>query len=144
MKAKIKILLLFVSILLIPSCNRINDPEFEDVFVVNPVEPSSLKIFSPTYQEVVQPGSTLNIKWNFPDDIEYVQISIYRKESKTELISIKTENTGLYEWKIPDDFKMSVHYRINIALYNTPVVNKFSEYFFILKPNSINMGKEEI
>ncbi len=144
METKIMILLLFVCILFVLACNRINDPHSEDVFSINPVDLTELKVYSPSYQQIITPGSILKIKWYFPENVDFVQIALYRKDSRTEIITIKTPNTGYYEWKIPEDFRNSVHYRINISVYNTPVINKFSEYFFIQKPAATYTGEEVI
>ena len=134
MKTKILAVVFLISLSFLLSCSgRDNELQNDDSFIANPVDVSQLKISSPEKNETLEPGTTLKIEWSFPASISEVQISLYRKREFKALLSTKSRNTGYYEWKIPVDFQNSVHYRVKIAAYDNPGINKFSEYFFILK-----------
>lgn len=134
MKTKVINIVFFAAVLVFFSCSGRDDYRNDsDEFVLNPIDISQLKISSPVRNETVKPGTVLKINWFFPGNINTVQISLYRKSEFKQFLSIKTENTGYYEWKIPADFINSVHYRIRIAVYDNTSINKFSDYFFIVK-----------
>lgn len=134
MKTKIYSIVFFISVLVLFSCSgRDNQMQNNDAFIVNPIDVSRLQILSPTRNESLEPGATLKIHWSFPGNINTVQIALYRKSEFKQHLSVKTENSGYFEWKIPSDIKNSVHYRIRIAVYDNPYINKFSDYFFIVK-----------
>ena len=132
MKTKALSVVFFISILVLFSCSgRDNEIQNDDAFILSPIDVSQLQISSPVKNETLEPGTALKIKWFFPQNITTVQISLYRKSEFKQLLSVKTNNTGSYDWIIPPDFKNSVHYRIKIAVYDNPAINKFSDYFFV-------------
>ena len=127
-----QLFIIIISLLLIISCSKRNDGLSDDSFAISPIDESQLKIFSPVDGESLEPGATLKIRWSFPGNINTIQLTLYRKSEFKEWLSVKTKNSGYYEWKIPADFKNSVHYRVKISVYDEPTITKFSEYFHIL------------
>ena len=134
MKTKIINVVFLISLSILLSCSGRDDGfQSDDSFVLSPIDESLMKISAPSRNETLEPGTTLKVKWSFPSNIHSVQITLYRKREFKAVLSVMCENTGYYEWTIPADFPNSVHYRVNIAVYDNLDINKFSEYFFILK-----------
>lgn len=128
-----KLFFLIISMVLFFSCSsRDNDWEGNDNPLISPIGNSQLKITSPEPGETWKTGATHTITWSFPKSVDKVQIILYRKDDLKMFITVNTENTGEFEWKIPDQFVNSVHYRIKIVGYDSPIINKTSDYFFIL------------
>lgn len=133
MKAAKNIFLLFIISLLTLSCSsRDDDWNVNDNPLISPIGNYQLKISTPEPGETWKPGTTQVITWSFPESIDKVQIILYRKDELKMFLTVNTENTGKFEWKIPAQFLNSVHYRIKIVAYDLPLINKTSDYFFIL------------
>lgn len=87
-------------------------PSQEDLYV---------KVLSPNGGEVFDAGSTQTITWEASETIDKVSIGYKRCDSCMEWIATGVENTGSYDWTIPEDMNASYQYKVYIIGYDTGV-----------------------
>jgi hypothetical protein len=128
-KLTIKILLIFS--ILGSGCRQIfGDREQPESIVDAPIEASNIIIKSPAQGTIWNPGDTIVIKWIAPT-IQRIDIQLYRKSEFKFMITKNIENSGRFDWIIPNDIPLSNHYLIKVTSHNNPDIYKFSGRFGI-------------
>jgi hypothetical protein len=92
---------------------------------------SFISIRSPEYGAKYRPGEAINIKWESTTSVERVNIEIFKKDQSRGTIAYQISNEGQYNWYIPIDFLLSVHYKIKITSSRNPEVFSYSGVFSI-------------
>ncbi|MGD8781830.1 MAG: Ser-Thr-rich GPI-anchored membrane family protein [Ignavibacteria bacterium] len=133
MITKSQILTALFAFILILGCRPDNSVEPETNNLINRIEANSVEIVSPTYGENWSPGSTNIIKWSFANEVEKVNILLYRKSALILEIASNIENENEFEWNIPGNLPRSHHYRVFVEECGSYSINDFSEYFYILE-----------
>ncbi len=112
-------------------CRQIfGDREQPESIVEAPIEASNIIIKSPVQGTIWNPGDTIIIKWIAPT-IQRIDIQLYRKSEFKFMITKNIENSGRFDWIIPNDIPLSNHYLIKVTSHNNPDIYKFSGRFGI-------------
>lgn len=132
MKQKLIILNLIAIIFVFLSCSVREENNLSEDNIASPIVPENLKITSPVYGDVWEPGTKHIVRWNFPTEVKNVKIYLFRKSEFKSYLTISTQNTGSFEWEIPKDIRRSVHYRLKIQSYDHENIYTMSDYFFVV------------
>ncbi len=127
----LKILLPVYCVLLFTSCRQVFGDKGESVSIVEPsIEEETIIITSPQHGSIWQKGDVIKIQW-LASGIEKVNIQLFRKTNFKLTIISNIENTGSYNWTIPNNTPLSNHYLIKISNQKDSQVYKYSGRFGI-------------
>ena len=85
-----------------------------------PVVTTKMQLDYPVGREVVQKGSTLEIKWESTGSrADKVKLELYKSDQWFYLIESSTDNTGIYQWLVPTDFSNGDDYKIKATWIGT-------------------------
>ena len=84
-----------------------------------------IKVLSPNGGEELVRGVTQLIEWDSSDDIENVNIELYDGE-KYVLMAENIENTGTYEWEVPDYIVNLYICKISLPITQIPPYYKWA------------------
>lgn len=94
----------------------------------------SIKVLYPNGGEVLKTGGKIAVKWQSKglDGKAKVIIILYKKGIKHSVIAKKTENSGVFAWKIPRNLPGGKDYRVRIRALKDLSVNDFSDGNFTI------------
>lgn len=122
---------LLVIVFLIAACSERNNITSPQEIHTSYITSDDLNIIAPEYADDWKPGTTQVIRWELPDVVKTVQITLLRKDEVKRILSYVWQNTGSFTWKIPGDLSQSVHYRIKIDAVDWPAISRTTRDFFI-------------
>ncbi len=114
-------LILSIFLFFITSCHKeneaIKEPEFNLIY--------------PNGGELFQKGSSYEIKWSseFEDNIK---IELFYNEDKVETILSSSENSGKYNWEVPEYLLEGIYFRIKITNLTSENISDISDSRFII------------
>jgi hypothetical protein len=85
-----------------------------DEFEIFGGEGKMITILSPNDNQEWQRGSRNNITWETLGEIDYVDISLYRKGELIKIIASNVYDDGRFSWKVPHTLLASAYYQIKI------------------------------
>jgi hypothetical protein len=101
--------------------------------VTTPPVINAINITYPDGGEILKPGRTYNITWSITGNTgPYVKIELLKGSNIDTLITSKTNNIGLYKWKIPYQ-KVGTTYRVRITSNVNSTYKDTSQKTFTIK-----------
>lgn len=130
-KNYIKVFLL-AGIICLAGCRHLAEFNEDHDLLVEPDYLNAFVITSPQRASFWKPGAVIEIKWITVGSVERVDIQLYRKTSLQRTLINNLDNSGTFNWRIPNEINHSLHYKIKISNHNNPDEHELSERFAIL------------
>ena len=101
------------------------------------IDVPSIEVLQPNDNDVIDPGSSFKILWDDSFDTDdNIIIELYQQDSLVDKITTIYDwnNTGEYNWRIPNDLTAGSDYRIKLSSENNEVFHDFSDNNFTVAP----------
>jgi peptidoglycan hydrolase-like protein with peptidoglycan-binding domain len=76
---------------------------------------SLVNLTYPTKNKSFYKGDTIRIKWEAPNDVEDIRIEYKKGSGSYSTIASRAQNSGAYNWVIPQSLLVGTDYRIRVA-----------------------------
>lgn len=98
---------------------------------------SDIELISPSVNDSITPGNTIEIVWTSQNASENIGIELYNECGFYSNIIEQTENDGNYQWLVPDSIENSNQYRIKVVDLGSLNNFSYSDSLVVLSANEI-------